>query len=1002
MAIQSTNTFTGAAGSLVAVTNDSGQSYVNRTRAGYLSGSGTSYGANNTGGTATVNAVETSVVATPTSADYQCRFILHPMTVGGRAGVWLRRNSSVSGSGYMHRYNLAAIQTLRWDSAVAVELASHPVTLTAGVPSEEFTSRISGSTISLLDGTGTEVESVTDSTYSAAGEFGFYWHGDGSNMTATARMHLTSVIYEDIPSSGVSVNVAHLASGSALYALTLTPGTVNLTVPNLASSATLTAPTFTAGNVNLTVPHLASAAQLSDPLFSSADSMSIPHLGSSATLTAPTFTTGGVSISVPHLASSATLTAPTMTATASLTVPHLASSATLAAPTFTVGNVNLTIPHLANSSTLYAPSLAPITYLEVATGKQLNARFGGSAYTNAWLYVSDDGTTFTHTYAAPQWGSIAHGKLINFRAVQAAYEHEGGTGYPAAFDPQANTDAFIAALPDYADAGVLGVTVGLQGGNPNYGNNGSDYEISAFDSSGNLKVGSGSYTAPQSGTWAYRIKQNLEATRNTGMICILNLFYHGQDQRLTDNNAVRAACDNVVDFLVANDYRHVMIDVANEYDIGGSSPLGWQRTVLSTNSNAVITGSSDQLAGLFIRIRERYTVTHSLDWYAPVGSSTSLTSEFKDNLKKYCDVCFPHGNGHDDWNGDDTYAAMVALRASIDGGVNPNIPIVMNEDANKQSTTNGYVNDVNKAAEMHALNDCLDADVSWGFMLEWIHQKYDMGLDTGWWNWSVGTAGVTQASRTEPDYTADVLAGVQTALASNDLIIPHLASASQLYAPSFTPGGISASIPHLASGTTLYAPTIGAGNVSLTVPHLAPTSTLFAPTFDPGGVALSIDHLASAAVLFDLALFSPNETMLVPHLASSSTLFDLTITSGGVALTVPHLASVATLSAPTIAAGGVNLSIEHLASTSLLYAPSLTASASLTVPHLASLATLFAPTFTAGTVAISLTHLGSSATLYAVSLSLTAPPSELIPPFGEGRVRFRRRGSGLVPSRPRG
>src|SRR5690606_21765727 len=45
--------------------------------------------------------------------------------------------------------------------------------------------------------------------------------------------------------------------------------------------------------------------------------------------------------------------------------------------------------------------------------------------------------------------------------------------------------------------------------------------------------------------------------------------------------------------------------------------------------------------------------------------------------------------------------------------------------------------------------------------------KYDLGLDTGWWAWSVGTAGVEQASRTEADYLADVLVAIQTTLSSS-------------------------------------------------------------------------------------------------------------------------------------------------------------------------------------------------------------------------------------------
>src|SRR5690606_35755074 len=103
----------------------------------------------------------------------------------------------------------------------------------------------------------------------------------------------------------------------------------------------------------------------------------------------------------------------------------------------------------------------------------------------------------------------------------------------------------------------------------------------------------------------------------------------------------------------------------------------------------------------------------------------------------------------------------------IDSGGNPNIPIIMNEDANQESSTNGFVNDTNRDNEVHALTDCMDADVSHGNMFNFVHQYYNSGLDTGWWHWDVGTAGVVQASRTESDYVADYLAAVTAALESD-------------------------------------------------------------------------------------------------------------------------------------------------------------------------------------------------------------------------------------------
>ena len=64
------------------------------------------------------------------------------------------------------------------------------------------------------------------------------------------------------------------------------------------------------------------------------------------------------------------------------------------------------------------------------------------------------------TYPAAQ----AEGLLLNVRMVNATFED----AYRPAFDAEANTDAFIAQVPDYIAHGVLAFTLNLQGGTPGY------------------------------------------------------------------------------------------------------------------------------------------------------------------------------------------------------------------------------------------------------------------------------------------------------------------------------------------------------------------------------------------------------------------------------------------------------------------------------------------------------------------------------------------------------
>ena len=61
-------------------------------------------------------------------------------------------------------------------------------------------------------------------------------------------------------------------------------------------------------------------------------------------------------------------------------------------------------------------------------------------------------------------GAPAEGLLLNARMVNAVFEDDNEQTCPKGFDPEANTDAFIARIPDYVAHGVRAFTVGLQGG----------------------------------------------------------------------------------------------------------------------------------------------------------------------------------------------------------------------------------------------------------------------------------------------------------------------------------------------------------------------------------------------------------------------------------------------------------------------------------------------------------------------------------------------------------
>lgn len=147
-------------------------------------------------------------------------------------------------------------------------------------------------------------------------------------------------------------------------------------------------------------------------------------------------------------------------------------------------------------------------------------------------------------------GAPAEGLLMNVRMVNATFED----ARRPEFDPEANTNRFLAALPDYVAHGVRCFTFCLQGGMPGY----EGAVNSAFNPDGTLRE---QYLA--------RMRRVVEACDRHGVAVILGCYYQRQDQILRDEDAVRAGVVNVVRWIQGNRWKHVMLEIANEYPHGG-------------------------------------------------------------------------------------------------------------------------------------------------------------------------------------------------------------------------------------------------------------------------------------------------------------------------------------------------------------------------------------------------------------------------------------------------
>lgn len=166
------------------------------------------------------------------------------------------------------------------------------------------------------------------------------------------------------------------------------------------------------------------------------------------------------------------------------------------------------------------------------------------------------------TFKGREWnGYKIEGLIPNSRMVQGIFDDENPETverfeYPdtGKWDPERNTNEFVAAMPSWMDHGLISFTVNMQGGSPmGYGN--KAWINSAFDSIGNLKP-----------DYMNRLEKILDKADELGMIPILGFFYFGQDQILKNDEAAINATRNAVNWLFEKGYRNVIIEIANECD----------------------------------------------------------------------------------------------------------------------------------------------------------------------------------------------------------------------------------------------------------------------------------------------------------------------------------------------------------------------------------------------------------------------------------------------------
>lgn len=328
---------------------------------------------------------------------------------------------------------------------------------------------------------------------------------------------------------------------------------------------------------------------------------------------------------------------------------------------------------------------APAGAIEIATGKML-----GSGYEQRSFYVRDASSQpWRKTYSGPQFRPEAAGRLMNLRIAQALFHDEWLTEFP--FDPEKNTGRVIEALDTYKAHGILAINVSLQGGNPGYAKEfpaiardraykfgpGKGSHISAFRPDGSIK--------PE---WLGRLRRLQRALDERGMILVLLYFYQGQDEVLEGPEAIKRALRNATDWVIDNNARNVIIEIANEHDIRGWDHDRWIHNNL----------------GELIQLTRARFEERKAGWRPPIGSSTGGSMAIFDNVRDHADLTMFHGNNR-------TPEEKRQRTAELFRDPKMPGPIFMNEDDSGRETTPEVL-----AKELASCDAVFSQGGSWGYM----------------------------------------------------------------------------------------------------------------------------------------------------------------------------------------------------------------------------------------------------------------------------------------------
>ena len=257
------------------------------------------------------------------------------------------------------------------------------------------------------------------------------------------------------------------------------------------------------------------------------------------------------------------------------------------------------------------------------------------------------------TYAGRTWnGKKIEGLLMNSRMVQATFDDLNPQTrdqwvYPdtKVWDAERNVLEFLAAMPTWRAHGLLAITINFQGGSPQGYSKDQPWHNSAFTETGSLR--------PE---YLNRLHRVITKADQLGMVVIVGYFYFGQDQRLRDEDAVITATDAATQWLLAQGYGNVLVELNNECNV-----QAYNHDILKPQ----------RIDELIKRVRETTNDSRRL----LVGTSYGGGAIPGENVVRVSDFLLLHGNGVKD---PQRIVQMVQKTRQVPGY--RAMPILFNED----------------------------------------------------------------------------------------------------------------------------------------------------------------------------------------------------------------------------------------------------------------------------------------------------------------------------------